>query len=250
MDAIREHGRATVNDLAEALAVTTATVRRDLSDLEERGLLRRTHGGAVRVERVSFTVPVTNRVGQFDEEKRAIAAHALGMIDDDMTVGIDAGTSTIELAKLITPDRRLTVVTYSLIVASTLAGHPDVRVQFLGGEVRENSRATVGSWTLEMARRITLDIAFLSVDGISPTFGLTTHNLQEAEIKRALMDAARRSVVLADRSKLARSEFGRIAPLEDVHDVVTDDLAPADLVADVTAAGPTVTLAEVGRPPA
>jgi DeoR family fructose operon transcriptional repressor len=243
LEAIRVSGRAAVGELAELLDVTPATVRRDLSELESKGLLQRTHGGAVIVERMSYSTPVTDRSGRFDAEKEAIAERALQQITDDSTVAIDAGTSTIALARLLTPDRRLTVVTYSLIVATTLAPMPDIRVHFLGGEVRENSRATVGQVTVDQASRFTLDAVFLSVDGIHPQFGITTHNLQEAEVKAALMAGSRRTVVLADRSKLRRSEFARVAPLSDVDEVITDSGARPEDVRLVGAAGPVVSCA-------
>lgn len=222
LDVVQTNGRATVQELADALDVTVATVRRDLSELDGKGLLRRTHGGAVRIERLSYLTPVTNRAGQYDEEKEAIAQAVVAELTDDSTIGIDAGTTTIKIAEAIPRDRRLTVVTYSLIVATTLASYPNVRVHFLGGEILENSRAAIGPWALDMAGRITLDTVYLSVDGIDAEFGLTTHNVQEAAVKSALMRSARRSIVVADHSKFGRSEFGRIAPIESAHAIITD----------------------------
>jgi len=222
LDVVQTRGRATAQELAQTLGVTVATVRRDLSELDEKGFLRRTHGGAVRIERLSFLTPVTNRPGQYDAEKNAIAQAVVADLTDDSTIGIDAGTTTIKIAEAIPPERRLTVVTYSLVVASTLASYPNVRVHFLGGEILENSRAAIGPWALDMAGRVTLDTVYLSVDGIDAEFGLTTHNVHEAAVKSALMKSARRSVVVADHSKFGRAEFGRIAPIESAHSIVTD----------------------------
>ncbi|MDT0269638.1 DeoR/GlpR family DNA-binding transcription regulator [Streptomyces sp. DSM 44915] len=240
MSVIRLRDRASVQDLAQALGVTPETVRRDLTALERRGLLRRTHGGAVHVERVSFSTPVTDRAGVYDAEKDAIAAGALERIVDDSTIGIDAGTTTIKLAELIPKTSRLTVVTYSLIVASELAAHPGVQIHFLGGQIQENSRAAVGTWALEHIGRITLDQVFLSVDGINTRHGLSTHNLAEAQVKAALMNAARHTVVMADRSKFGREEFGRVAPLADVDLIITDAGVSAEQLAEVREQGPEV----------
>lgn len=246
LGAVRDQDRVSVQTLAETLGVTPETVRRDLTELEHRGLLRRTHGGAVRVERMSYSTPVTDRKGQYDDEKAAIAAAALAEIVDDSTIGIDAGTSTIKLSELIPPTRRLTVVTYSLIVAANLAAHPHVKVHFLGGQIQENSRAAVGGWTLDLVSRVTLDQVFLSVDGINRRHGLTTHNLDEAAVKSALMAASRRTIVLADNSKLKREEFGRIAPLERVDQIITDAGVEPSYVRDLEESGPQVTVVSVG----
>ena len=240
---IGARGRASVQELADELDVTKATVRRDLSGLESRGLLRRTHGGAVRIERVSYLTPVTNRAGRFDEEKAAIAQAVIPRLPDHSTVGIDAGTTTIKLAEAIPRDRRLTVVTYSLLVATTLASHPHVRVHFLGGEVLENSRATIGPWALDMAERITLDAMYVSVDGIDVEFGLTTHNVHEAAVKAALMKSARRSIVVADHSKFGRAEFGRIAPIDRADEIITDARVTAAQVAELSIRGIEVRIA-------
>ncbi|UED86720.1 DeoR/GlpR family DNA-binding transcription regulator [Streptomyces profundus] len=248
MSVIRLRDRASVQDLAQILNVTPETVRRDLSALERRGLLRRTHGGAVHVQRVSFSTPVTDRAGLFDAEKDAIAAGALERVADNSTIGIDAGTTTIKLAELIPRSSRLTVVTYSLIVASTLAAHPHVGIHFLGGRIQENSRAAVGTWALEHVGRITMDQVFLSVDGINLRHGLTTHNLPEADVKAALMKAARQTVVMADRSKFGREEFGRVAPLEEVDLVITDAGVAPEQIKEVEERGPEVIAVPTQRP--
>lgn len=244
---LREKGRVSVQDLAQLLGVTPETVRKDLNELEHRGLLRRTHGGAVKVERLSYSTPVTAREGLYDDEKAAIARAAVGLIDDDSTIGIDAGTTTIKLAEAIDGTRRLTVVTYSVLVANILAAHSNVTVHMLGGVVHENSRAAVGEWALELISRVTLDTVFLSVDGINRRHGLTTHNMAEAAVKSAMLKAARRSVVLADHSKLKREEFARIASLDAISTVITDDRADPEYVAQMEEVGPDVIVASVER---
>ncbi len=244
--ALRDEGRIAVQDVAQRMSVTPETVRRDLSELEHRGLLRRTHGGAVRVERLSYSTPVTARKGLYDAEKSAIAAEALKLIEDDSTIGIDAGTTTIRLAQLIPSDRRLTVVTYSVIVAGILAGNSRMKVYMVGGEVLENSRAAIGPWALDAVSRVTLDAVFLSVDGVNRRHGLTTHNAAEAAVKEALIGASRRSIVLADHSKLKREEFARIAGLDAVDRIITDEGAEAEYVAELAECGPEITLAHLG----
>jgi DeoR family fructose operon transcriptional repressor len=115
----------------------------------------------------------------------------------------------------------------------------------LGGEVQANSRAAVGEWALAQIEQVTLDSVFLSVDGINRRHGLTTHNPAEASVKRALMRAARTRIVMADRTKLRREEFARVAPLEDVDMIITDARADADYLAQLEACGPKVIAANL-----
>ena len=235
---VQERGRVAVQALAEHLSVAPETVRKDLNELERHGLVARTHGGVVRVDRLSYITPVTERSGLREAEKRAIAAHAVTQLEQDSTIGIDAGTSTIALARAIPPALRLTVVTYSIVVAGILADHPGVTVYTLGGEFRPNSRASVGTWAEQQLSSITLDACFISVDGISVQHGLTTHNLAESRVKALMIAASHRAFVLADSSKLGRREFAKVGALSSVDHIITDaGSSSADWVAPVAEAG-------------
>lgn len=240
---VQERERMSVHELAEHLQVTPETVRKDLTELEAHGLLERTHGGAVRVDRLSYFTPVTQRMGLRLDEKRAIAHEALRLIRPDDTIAIDAGTTTIHLAQAIPATMNLTVVTYSILVASALVDRRNVNVYMLGGQLRENSRAAVGGWAEDQLRQVTVDHAFLGVDGIDTRHGLTTHNLAEARVKALMVQSARSVTVLADSSKFGRQEFARVDDLSGVNTIVTDsgvaphwagDLAQHDVALVVT----------------
>ncbi|MCW4385120.1 DeoR/GlpR family DNA-binding transcription regulator [Salinibacterium sp. SYSU T00001] len=250
LEQARAHGRVEVRELAELLGVTPETIRRDLTSLERRGLVRRAHGGAIPVERTVVGPAVSDRNEILVAEKLAIATAALDELPDGGSVIIDAGTTTIKLAELLPADRRLTVVTHSLPVAIALADRDNIELHVLGGLVRSSSRATVGTWTHQMVSMVSVDVAFLSVNGITPERGLTTHNIAEAAVKSALIKASRRSIVLADHSKFGREEFGRISPLAAIDTIITDAAANADLVHEVEAAGPDVVLAGAAATPA
>lgn len=230
-------GRVDVRDLAELLEVTPETIRRDLTSLERRGLVRRAHGGAIPVERAALVSPVTDRGGLHAIEKLAIATLALEELPDNGSIIIDAGTTAIRLAELLPTDRALTVVTHSLAVASAIAPRSNIELYLLGGSVRRSSLASVGTWTHQLLGMVNVDVAFISVNGLTPERGLTTTNMAEAAVKTALIKAARRTVVLADHTKFGREEFGRIAPLAAVDTVITDDGVNEDLVLDIEAAG-------------
>ncbi|MAT17103.1 MAG: D-beta-D-heptose 1-phosphate adenosyltransferase [Leifsonia sp.] len=237
LELAQSRGRVDVRDLAEQLQVTPETIRRDLTSLERRGLVRRAHGGAVPIERASLSHTVPERETVQSAEKTAIAYAALAEVPDSGSILIDAGTTTIRLAESLPRDRRLTVVTHSLPVAMALTDRREIELHFLGGMLRGDSLSAVGTWTHQMIGMVAVDVAFLSVNGITPERGLTTSNLAESAVKSAMIRAARRTVVLADHRKFGREEFSRIAPLAAVDTIITDEGVNLELVAEVEAAG-------------
>jgi DeoR family fructose operon transcriptional repressor len=233
----RQHGRVDVKDLAESLEVTPETIRRDLTSLERRGLVRRAHGGAIPVERITIHAGVGDRGGMNTTEKMVIAEAALDELPEGGSIIIDAGTSTICLAEMLPSDRGLTVVTHSLPVAMAVANRPGIDLHFLGGNIRSDSLAGVGTWTHQLVGMVSVDVAFISINGITPERGLTTHNIAEAAVKSALIKAARRSILLADHTKFGREELARVAPIAAIDTIITDPAVNLDLVREVEAAG-------------
>ena len=240
LDRARAQGRVDVRDLAEQLDVTPETIRRDLTSLERRGLLRRAHGGAVPIERASLGRAIGERETVQAAEKSAIAATALRELPESGSVFIDAGTTTLRFAELIPADLELSVVTHSLPVAMALTGKPGVDVHVLGGQLRRDSLLSVGTWTHQMIGMVSVDIAFISVEGITPERGLTARDLAEVAVKSAMIRASRRAIVLADHTKFGREEFARIAPLGAVETIITDGGVRAEFASEVEAAGPEV----------
>jgi len=238
LELARTRGRVDVRDLAEQLEVTPETIRRDLTSLERRGLVRRAHGGAVPIERAALRPPVLERETIHAAEKDAIARVALAEVPEAGSILIDAGTTTIRLAELLPDDRPLTVVTHSLPVAMAVARKPGIELHLLGGMLHQGSLSSVGTWTHQMIGMVSVDVAFLSVNGITPERGFTTADLAEAAVKSAMIRASRRTVVLADHGKFGREEFGRIGPLAAVDTIITDEGVNAELAAEVEAAGP------------
>lgn len=239
----RADGRVDVNRLAEDLDVTPETIRRDLTVLERHGLVRRVHGGAIPVERLGFEPGIADREGKFAGEKDRIAKAALDELPDGGAVIFDAGTTTVRLAELLPLDRELTVVTHALPVAMVLATRPGITLHLVGGTVRGRTLAAVGSWAERELADIHADVAFLGTNGLSVEHGLTTPDLAEAAVKRALVANARRTVVLTDHSKIGRVEFAHVVPLSAVDTVITDSGAEPELVEELEAAGPRVVTA-------
>ncbi len=238
LDTARTHGRVEVAGLARDLSVTPETVRRDLTALERRGALRRVHGGAIPVERLGFEPGVADRQGQAAREKERIARAALDELPDGGSIILDAGTTTVRLAELLPVDRELTVVTHSIPVAAILITRPNISLHLLGGTVRPRTLAAVGEWTQAQVGELFADVAFMGTNGVSVERGLTTPDVAEARVKKALMEAARRTVVLADHSKFGREEFARVAPLSAVDTIITDSGVDSELTEDLENAGP------------
>ncbi len=222
IERVRGKGRASVNDLAEDLSVTPETIRRDLSELERQGLLRRVHGGAVPAGSVGFEPSVDSRDRVLVEEKYRIAQVALNEIPQAGAIIIDSGTTTGRLVSLIPDDRELTVITDSVAHALTLSSRPNITTMLIGGRVRGKTLATVDQWAIDALSSVYADVALIGTNGISLERGLTTPDQPEAAVKRAMLASAKRKVVLADHSKFGESHFAQFGNVSDLDLVITD----------------------------
>ncbi|WP_029067963.1 DeoR/GlpR family DNA-binding transcription regulator [Jonesia quinghaiensis] len=236
----RSAGRVEVTALATDLDVTQETIRRDLTALERRGLLRRVHGGAIPVERLGLEPAVSEREHTNPESKDAISRAALNELPENGSILLDAGTTTVRLAALIPHDAELVVVTHAIAVANALSNHPGITLHLVGGQVRGRTLAAVGPWALAALQNIHVDVAFVGTNGLSVERGLTTPDIDEAEVKRALVRAARRTVVMADHSKLGRDEFASFAPVTAIDTLITDATAETEILRDLDLQGVTV----------
>ncbi|MGP3919598.1 DeoR/GlpR family DNA-binding transcription regulator [Nonomuraea sp. 10N515B] len=236
----RATGRVDVVTLAADLDVTTETIRRDLTSLERAGVLRRVHGGAIPVERLGFEPALAARDELMTAEKERIAKAALAELPEDGSVIIDAGTTTGRLVQVLPADRELTVVVNSPPLATVLAARPNLHVIMLGGRLRGKTLATVDDWALRPLAHLNVDVAFIGTNGCSPARGLTTPDPAEAAIKRAMVKAAQRSVLLADHTKFSNTYLATFAELSQIDVVISDTGLDVTLAADVAAAGPEV----------
>jgi DeoR family transcriptional regulator, fructose operon transcriptional repressor len=239
----RSAGRVDVAAIAEALDVTTETIRRDLKVLERHGLLRRVHGGAIPVERLGFEPGLAARDAVLTGEKERIAKLALAELPAEGSVLLDAGTTTARLAEALPLDRELVVVTNGLPIAMSLSARPNLTVLLVGGRVRGRTLAAVDSWALKALEDTYVDVAFVGTNGLSVERGLTTPDHNEAAVKRAMIGSARRTVLLADHSKVGVDHLARFAALDDIDVVISDTGLDAGYAERLRAAGPRVVLA-------
>jgi DeoR family fructose operon transcriptional repressor len=235
-------GRIDAAALATEVGVSNESIRKDLALLEERGLLRRVHGGAILPHELRSEPEISARTS-FAAEKQAIAVAALQFVPPNGSILLDAGSTTARLAALLPMDSALFVATNSLPIASALTELSGVTVQSLGGTVRRQSGAGVGPLTVHALASINVDVAFLGANAVSLTRGLSTPDEQEGMTKTAMLGAARRRILLADHSKFGRESLYRYADLADVDILVTDAGISDEAAAAVSAAGVDITLA-------
>jgi DeoR family transcriptional regulator of aga operon len=241
LDRLGETGSVDVDDMAAALAVSGSTVRRDLRVLEERGLLERTHGGAVGLDR-AFELPLRVRGGQHRLEKLRIARAAAALVGDGATIGLTGGTTTTEVARRLADVDRLTVVTNAINIAAELAIRPNLRLIMTGGVARGTSYELVGPLAERGLDGLHVETLFLGVDGVSLQAGFTTHEDIEAQTNLALIRHAARVVVVTDSSKIGRATLARICEPADVAELITDDGADPAILEALRAAGVRVTV--------
>jgi len=235
IETAREAGHVESAPLAELLNVSLETVRRDLTVLERRGLLKRTHGGAIPIHRLPFDARLAERSEMMVEEKKRIAKAALAHIPEEGSMLLDGGTTTAMLATLLPSELSLTVVTNSLPIATILSTNPRLTVVSPGGTLRNRSKCYVGRWALQNLLEIRVDVAFIGTNGLTVERGLSTADEREAQIKRAMIQAAREVIVLTDHTKIGVDDFCRFGNIEEIDLLITDSGLNGDLKSELEA---------------
>lgn len=226
-----------VSDLASMLNVSLVTIRKDLTELEKESKLYRSHGKAISINPYINNRNVTEKEKLFINEKRLIGLEAASLIERDDSIIIASGTTVLSFARSIRPVHRLTLVTASVQVASALSQNEQVDILQLGGVLRHSSQSVVGSHAEQMLRQVACSKLFMGVDGIDFDFGITTTDLREAELNRAMMRTAQKTIVLADSSKFGRRGFSRIANIDDIDIIITDEGVSQSAVARIEELG-------------
>ena len=223
-------GSVDVSELARQFDVTTETIRRDLSELQSRQLLRRIHGGAVPVERQHHEPMIEARDALNADQKLQIAREAVRHIPDHGSIIIDSGSTGQRFADVFPVDHKVHVVTNSLATALILARKGMAELTVLGGDVRTNTLAMVDASVVDAVRRLRVDTLFISCDGLSLVRGLTTPYRDEYMVKQAMIEAARWVVAIVDSSKFGNEQMYSHAPLSEIDVLITDDrVSPEDV---------------------
>lgn len=247
-DLVEELGFVRVGDLADRFAVSAVTVRTDLQSLEARGHLRRIRGGAVPADALRTERPFEVAERELAREKADIAAHAAQLVSDGDTVILDVGTTTTAIARALVARselRNVTVFTNALNVALELErAAPRLQIVVTGGTVRPLQHSLVNPLATQMLAELRVTIGFIGCNGVDPRAGVTNVNLPEAEVKRAMLLASRRRVIVADGSKLGETELAKVCDIEEVSVVVTDPTADPEVIGQLVSAGCQVEVAQ------
>jgi DeoR family transcriptional regulator, aga operon transcriptional repressor len=223
-------GHVTVADLSNLLHVSEVTVRKDLRQLEDHSLLLRTHGGAVRVDYYARDLPVEEKSKQHESEKKRIGEAAAALVHNGDSIILDAGTTTLQVARHLRGKKDVNVATNSIPVALEILRHPGVGLLMLGGLVCSTSASVVGQTAEHILREHSFQLLFLAGDGLDGSFGLTTTHALEAHLNRVMIENAGKTIVVVDSSKFGRRGLCRICGIDQIDVVITDDKAPETAV--------------------
>lgn len=245
-------GRVRVTDLVVAFGVSDETIRRDLDQLADEGIIQRSHGGAVLVENVRLAIaaipPVHQRTLEFSAEKDSIGRAAAALVEDGQMVIIDAGSTTWNVARHLQACRDVTVITNSLAVAQECARNPNLNIHMTGGHLIPRSMCLVGPQAQAELRRYHAHISILGATGISLDKGFACTDIFEAETKRAMAESAERTVVVADHSKLHKRGLVSFAQPGEVDLLITSTLAAPAILAEFETHGVSIVACPIGEP--
>jgi DeoR/GlpR family transcriptional regulator of sugar metabolism len=244
LNVLDKNGRVTVDEVVRTFGVSAVTARSDLDALSESGNLIRSHGGGIRPLAATPEYSLSVRKGMHHEQKVRIAQAAAQLIRPFQTVFLCSGSTSAELARQIflNPPENITVITYALNVAATLAEIPNISLVMLGGFLRNPSTALVGPHAEQMLQSLHADHCFLNTVGLHVEVGLTTLDIMEAQLNQRMIQAAAEVTVLADSSKFGHRSLSLISDVRCLRRVITDNEAPPGDVARLRFAGVEVVL--------
>jgi DeoR/GlpR family transcriptional regulator of sugar metabolism len=237
---VQAEGTATIADLAQRFFVTEMTIRRDLEELDRQGHVQRIHGGAMASGRRGVSLgepPVLERVPQQKAAKGRIAQAVAGLIGAGETIFLGSGTTTLAVAEALADRGNLTVVTNALTVATALTASPAITVIVIGGYLRHSESSLVGHFAEATLQDLRLDRVIVGMRGVDPHHGLTSDNPEEQATDRVILKSSDTVIVVADHTKFGQVAAIRTAPVTAATTIVTDDAAPAEVVAGIEALG-------------
>jgi DeoR family transcriptional regulator of aga operon len=224
----QQHGRVLVEELSQSLGISRITIRKDLDYLQNRGALQRTHGGALLPGVGALSDPsLQEKEGRHSNEKQRISAAAVNLVQEGQCVLLDSGTTTTAIARALKKFSHLTIITNAVNIAAELSG-TDFEVLLTGGSLRKNSFSLVGPLAEDMLRDMHADVLFLGVDGFDLEVGLTTPNVMESRVNRAMVKAASMVVAVCDSTKFNRRSLSKIVDASAIHHVITDSNLPRE----------------------
>lgn len=219
---LEQHGSARVEDLALKLNVTPMTIRRDLQYLEDNQIASRIFGGAVLKSGLTGEVPYKDKSVSHKDEKKRIAKYAASLVQDGQIVFLDAGTTNIEIGKLLKYKKDLTIVTTDIKIAGLIAFSTNFKVLSAGGLVQNSTGTCLGSHAVEFLKKINVDICFIGTSSITIEKGISTPIFEKADVKKQAIKSAKRSILVTDSSKFGKESFAKVCNLDEFDLIITD----------------------------
>jgi DeoR family fructose operon transcriptional repressor len=247
VDLVNRNNKVTVPDLVQIFAVSPATIRNDLRDLQQAGLLKKTHGGAMKIDFPSVGFERESDLKSNDQmkQKQAIARKALEYIDDGDIIILDTGTTSLEIAKILNNKKNLTVVLNDIKIAGCLEECEGIQIILLGGTLRKKFHCTIGPIATKTLSDLSVDKVFLATNGLSVNKGCTTPDLHQAELKKIMAEVASQVIVLSDSTKIGVDSFAQFVSLAEIDVLITDSRINQELLEDLTSQGLEVVVADV-----
>ncbi|MGX7173063.1 DeoR/GlpR family DNA-binding transcription regulator [Enterococcus ratti] len=225
---LKEQKSVRILDLSKQLKVSRETIRKDLMEMEEEGLIKKTYGGAV-LDEANTETDYERRRAENKTQKESIAARAYQFIEPGDTIYLDYGTSTFALAKKLVDFEELTVVTNSIPIVNLLIHSPKIQLIILGGNVRKNEDSLFGTFGLNNAKEIFVDLGFFGCAGIDVKSGVTNYHMGEIEISKVMIHHSKTAILLADNTKFGKSALYKTSSLEDLDIVITTDIKELEI---------------------
>lgn len=240
---LQDYRSVRIADLCEQLNVTRETIRRDIYELEEKGLVKKVHGGAI-LDKANVEAAYMKRRTINIEEKKAIAQLAASLVEDGDALYVDLGTTTFFFAQAIKTKKNLTVITNSLPIATELSSSPGIEVILPGGAIRNGELSLSGPISLKGLDEIYVDKAFIGIAGVAIKSGFTNIHIGEAEVAKKMLQHSQLKVVLADYAKFNITTMIQVAKISDIDLLITDWKAPAETLSQIREHGVKVMVAE------
>lgn len=230
-------GAVTVSDLVKEFGVSEMTIRRDLDILENQGLLRRVHGGAVSQRGRSYEPPFMLRTSENVDNKKRIGEVAADLVQNGDSISLDVGTTTLEIARNLRSKQDLTVITPSLQIANELINHTGIRLILTGGVIRPGELSMIGHLAERIFEEFFIDKLFLGAGAVDLKIGISEYNIDDTLVKRAMIKNAKKVILVADSTKFHRVAFTSVIPLKGVHTIITDRELDPELASAIQADG-------------
>lgn len=223
MKLLKKQNKVFVPQLCEYFGVSPVTIRNDLNELETRGLLKRTHGGAILHTKTSFEQNIAQKITKNSKQKEMIGKHAAKYVEDGDTIAIDTGTTTFAFVQHLKDKKNLTVVTNDLQIAAYLEEETEATVILAGGIVRKNHHCTIGAMAIECINGLRVDKCFMATNGLTVEGGLTTPDMNQAEVKKHMASIGSQLILLCDSEKIGNDVFVKVLPADRINILITDN---------------------------